>query len=463
VIAGLRKLLPSQQLIFQRSPRPLQELLVNVEAWRRDWFRRYGDYAAEVRRFDASWYLRAHREEQAAHQLEQLRAIVDAARADVPWYREHLPALAIRHLDDLRQLPILEKDDIRANPRAFVRDGTPDRDLWMHSTSGSTGAPLYYYHDRLTTRTNQAVADAILEHYQCRVGDRRARISGVSVVPVSQQEPPFWIYVGHYRQLQCSAYHLSPATYPAYMQALREARVTYGTGYASAWHLLAAYILESGDRPPPMRAIFTDSEGISEAQQAVVEQAFGCPVLQTYGTGEVQQVAQQCERRRYHILTRNAIVEVLDDDGRPVAPGETGQVVVTSLTSATAPFIRYRTGDLATLEDSPCGCGWRSPSLSAIVGRLDDRLRTPDGRWVRIGGHLIRPAVGVKESQVVQVALDHVIVRVVPGPAFDRRSMDAVVAAGRQYLGDAVRVTWEEVATLPRTKAGKLRHIVREI
>jgi phenylacetate-CoA ligase len=461
--ASLRKLLPSPQTIFQYAPAFMRRVLVNMEAKRRDSFRRYGNYAEEVRRFDPAWYRQTSRAAQEQYQLARLREIVAEARAHVGWYRQNLPEGELRTLDDLRRLPIVEKDMIRADRAAFVRDGLKKRDLWLHSTSGSTGAPLYYYHDRPTTRSHQAVADAILADLGCRVGLPRARISGVSVVPVTQTKPPFWIYIDHYQQLQFSAYHLSPATYPLYLKAMRDARIAYGTGYPSAWHLLAAYILESGDTPPALKAIVTDSEGISFEQQALVERAFGCPLYQTYGTGEVQQVAQQCNRRRYHVLTKSAIIEILDDDGNPVRPGETGQVIVTDLISATAPFIRYRTGDLATLEESPCDCGCHSPALSAIVGRLDDRIRTPEGRWVRIGGHIIRPAIGVKESQIVQVALDHVVVRVVPAPNFVPASMEDVLAAGRQYLGNSVRVTWEQVDALPRTKAGKLRHVVREI
>ncbi|MDZ4720131.1 MAG: AMP-binding protein [Roseiflexaceae bacterium] len=460
--SSLLKRLPNQQALYNRSPRALQRLFVNAEAWRRDWFRRYGDYDAELKRFDPSWYT-TDLATQEAYQIEQLQLVIDAARSDVDWYHRNLPPITIHSLAELGNLPILEKDTIRANRQAFVQDGVPTKALWLHSTSGSTGAPLHYYHDRSATRAHQAVADAILNAYGCRVGDRRVRISGVYVAPYEQKTPPFWIYIDHYRQLQCSAYHLAPGTYSAYLQAMRDTRVTYGTGYASAWHLLAAHILESGEKPPQFKAIFTDSEGISLDQQATVERAFGCPVYQTYGTGEVAQVAQQCINKRYHILTRNAIIEIVDDDGHPVRPGETGQVIVTDLISFVTPFIRYRTGDLATLAADSCSCGWQSPALTTIVGRLDDRIRTPEGRWVRVGGHIIRPALGVKESQIVQIAIDHVIVRVVPGPHFEPASMDTVMAAARQYIGDSVRVTWEQVDSLPRTRSGKLRHVVREI
>jgi phenylacetate-CoA ligase len=226
--------------------------------------------------------------------------------------------------------------------------------------------------------------------------------------------------------------------------------------------MLATFILEGGARPPALRAIVTDSEGIAAEQQEAVERAFGCPVYQTYGLGETGQVAMQCARRRYHVLSRSAVVEILDEAGTPVRPGEAGQIVVTDLTATLTPFIRYRTGDLATPAAEPCACGWHSPSWQEIVGRLDDRVLTPDGRWIGRLSHVTKPGVGIRESQIAQTAIDRLVIRVVPDRDFDPRSMAAVVQAAHTYLGAQMQVTWEEVPSLPRTRAGKLRHVVRE-
>lgn len=457
MIEHLRKRLPNQHALYDTSPRLIQRVFVNMEAWRRDWFRRYGDYQAEMARYDPAWY-RSDLQAQEAYQLERLRVVVAAARQHVPYYRRTLPDLPLRSLADLQQLPILEKSAIRHDLMAFVREGA--REMWLQATSGSTGTPMHYYHDRSTVRAHYAVADALLAMHGCKVGERRVRFSGAYVAPYTQTKPPFWIYIDHYRQLQCSAYHLSPATYHDYLSAIREARVTYGTGYATAWHLLASYLLESGEQPPRLKAIFTDSEGMSLEQQATTERAFRCPVFQTYGAGEVHQVGMQCQAKRYHVLTRSCLTEILDDNDRPVRPGETGQVVVTDLTNLATPFIRYRIGDLATLAPDACTCGWQSPCWTEIVGRVDDQLKTPEGRWIGRLSHVTKPGIGIRESQIVQTAIDQVMIRVVPDVHFDRSSMDAVVAAAHRYLGDSMQVSWELVDALPRMPSGKLRHVV---
>ncbi|MGB9738152.1 phenylacetate--CoA ligase family protein [Chloroflexus sp.] len=454
--------LPSQQQIYDTAPRWLQRVLVNAEAVRREWFRRHGAYQQLVREHDPAWYYRS-RAEQESWQLAQLNRLLAEVRRRVPFYRHVLPDRPLTGLDELSTLPMLSREQVRRDPFALVATDLDRRTLWPRKTSGSTGTPLTFYLDREATRNHQAPADAMLAAFGCRFGEPRARFSGAYVVPYTRIQPPFWIWIDLYHQLQCSAYHLAPEFYPHYLRALREHRVVYGTGYPTAWHLLAMYVREHGDQPPRLRAIVTDSEGISLEQQAVVEQAFGCPVVQTYGTGEVGQIAWQCEHRRYHVLSRAAIVEVVDENGQPVAPDETGQIVVTSFASSGTPFIRYQTGDLATLAADDCPCGRHSPSWLAIEGRIDDRIKTPDGRWVGRLSHVTKPGIGIKESQIAQVARDRIIIRVVPAPDFVPASMQAVLAAAQRYLGPTMRVEWELVERLPRTRAGKLRHVVREV
>lgn len=454
--------LPTQQQLFDLAPPPVRRVLVNLEAARREWFRRHGDYRALVARHDPAFYRRPLAE-QEAYQLAELRRLLEGARRDVPHYRASLPPDPLATLADLRSLPTLEKGMLRRDPFAFVSERLPRRQLWARKTSGSTGTPLTFHLDREATRHQQAAADAMLAAYGCPFGERRARFSGAYVAPYARTTPPFWIWIDSYRQLQCSAYHLAPPFFDHYLQAIRAARVAYGTGYPSAWYLLACHVLERGGAPPGLRAIITDSEGVSLDQQAVIEHAFGCPVYQTYGTGEIGQIAWQCRERRYHVLTRIVVIELLDAAGNPVAPGEAGEVVATSLAGANTPFIRYRTGDLAIAATDPCPCGLQSPALLSIEGRLDDYIQTPDGRTVGRLSHVTKPGKGIRESQIAQVARDQVVIRVVPDADFDPASMAAVVAAAHRYLGAGMQVRWERVERLPRTRAGKLRHVVREL
>jgi phenylacetate-CoA ligase len=451
-----------KQTLFENSPPFLQRGLINLEAIRRDRFRRYGDYDSELGFYNPVWYA-TEPVLQMGYQLQRLQDLLHCARTHVPYYRGTLPNITLNSLADLRHIPILEKKSMREAPLSFIDERLSKNEVSLWSTSGSTGTPLRYYHDRTITRAHQAVADSLLAYFGCNPGARRIRFSGVMVAPFEKTSPPYWAYIDWYRQLQCSAFHLSTKTCKDYLDALKHAEVTFGTGYATSWHMLASYINELGETVPPLKAIVTDSEGITPEQQAFVEQAFSCPVYQTYGTGEVGQVVMQCGKKRYHVLTRACIAEVLDDNDQPVLPGHTGRIVITDLTGLHTPFIRYSTGDLATVSEKPCDCGWNTPVWSEIVGRIDDRIRTPDGRWIGRLSHITKQGIGIRESQIVQTAADAIEIRVVAASQFDANSMDIVLDSAHRYVGAAMKVSWRLVDSLPRTRNGKLKHVVREV
>ena len=90
---------------------------------------------------------------------------------------------------------------------------------------------------------------------------------------------------------------------------------------------------------------------------------------------------------------------------------------------------------------------------------ISSKHRKADGRL----SHVTKPGVGIRESQIVQTAIDKVVIRVVPDGDFDPKSMSAVLAAAHRYMGESMRISWEKVDRLPRMRSGKLRHVIWEI
>ncbi len=173
-------------------------------------------------------------------------------------------------------------------------------------------------------------------------------------------------------------------------------------------------------------------------------------------------VAAQCAHRRYHVLELSCVLEVVDDAGRPVAPGQCGRLVVTDLTQTYFPYIRYDTGDVGAIETDSCECGLQTRVLRAIEGRSDDLIVTPQGRRVGRLSHVTKPGKGIRESQIAQTHADRIVIRVVPAADFDPASMVAVVAVAHDLLGRDMRVDWERVDAIPRTSRHKFKHVVRE-
>jgi phenylacetate-CoA ligase len=248
---------------------------------------------------------------------------------------------------------------------------------------------------------------------------------------------------------------------PSCVGALERYRPDLVTGYPSATVLLAMGCREAGSDFSP-RAVFTDSETLLDAQREGIEAAWDCKVIDYYGL-EVGWVAGQCHEGAYHLNPRSNVVEIVDHDGSAVPPGVLGEIVVTDLTNPLMPLIRYRTGDVASWSVNQCECGWNTPTLERIEGRLDDLVVLPDGRKLGRLDHLFKKGRGIKEAQIVQEALDTVVIRIVPEKDYTQEDGEQVIREALLRFGPGVTVTIDLVPAIARTSRGKFRSVVSKV
>jgi phenylacetate-CoA ligase len=107
-----------------------------------------------------------------------------------------------------------------------------------------------------------------------------------------------------------------------------------------------------------------------------IESAWGAKVYSTYGVTELANSLCECQAGSGgHLHEDQLYIEILDDNGQPVAEGEVGEVVATTFGVEAMPLIRYRTGDCAAQFHAPCQCGRVTPRLGPIVGRKHQKLK----------------------------------------------------------------------------------------
>jgi phenylacetate-CoA ligase len=292
------------------------------------------------------------------------------------------------------------------------------------------------------------------------VRSRWAILGGKLVTPVAAKAPPFWVWNSAMRQLYMSAYHLSPALLPHYLEALHRYRIEYLWGYSSALHALAEAALELAT-VVPMKVAIANAEPLLSYQRDAIERAFDCPARETYGMAEAVCAAGECEAGQLHLWPEAGVLEVLDEEGAPVTGGAPGQFICTGLVNEDMPLIRYRVGDRGAVpkEETTCSCGRKLPVLPGLEGRCDDVLVTPDGRRVGRMDPVFKGGMPVREAQIIQVAADHIRVKVVPASGFDLRCESDLRRRVKERLGDLL-VDVEKVPEIPRGPGGKFRAVV---
>ena len=236
-------------------------------------------------------------------------------------------------------------------------------------------------------------------------------------------------------------------------------------GYVGPLVRMAEWILASGHAVHRPQAMLSAAEALHPAQRATLEQAFGCPVFNTYGCREFMLIASECERRDGLHMTADHLRVELDALRTTPAGDPVGEVVVTDLHNYGMPFMRYANGDLATPHDANCPCGRGLPLLRRIDGRKLDTLRTPAGHLLP-GEYIVYAFLGiasVRQYQVVQrepAALD---IRLVPGEGFGDADIAKIRAEIGKAIGAAMEMRFHLVDEIPPSASGKRRVVLCEL
>lgn len=396
---------------------------------------------------------------------DRLAFLLHRAAASVPYYRQHWSERRRRGdrapVDLLANWPILEKETLREQPTAFVAEDRSRSRMFHDHTSGTTGKSLDLWLSRGTVQAWYALFEARCRHWNgVSRRDRWAMIGGQLVVSVQQSEPPFWVWNASLHQLYLSAYHLAPRHAAGYVEALRRYEVRYIVGYPSAVHALAREVLSQNLRAPRLDFVLANAEGVLDQQRREIEEAFGCPVRETYGMAEIVANASECQEGRMHLWPEVGEIEVLDGTSA-AGSGEMGELVCTGLLNADMPLIRYRVGDRGAVAapGSSCNCGRLLPLLSAVDGRIDDILYTPDGRVIGRLDPVFKSRLPIKEAQIIQDKLDVVRIRYIRDESFSEIDAESLVDRVRDRMGQ-VRVVLEEVDFIPREANGKFRAVI---
>jgi phenylacetate-CoA ligase len=451
--------------LYRRLPVSVRSVAATIQGLQLHWWR-YGaaaDRAAEDALGREHW---SH-ERWSAWRQERLAQALDHAATRVPYYRELWAARRRRgdraSWELLENWPILEKQELRRTPRAFVADDWSVRRMQHVRTSGTTGTPLDLWRSRAAVQTLYGIGISRTRGWHgVTLRDRRAMLGGQVVTPFEQQRPPFWVWNAAMGQLYMSIHHLAPDLVPHYLDALARYRVRYIAGYSSSIHTLAEEAIRLGRDDLRMVVVLANSEPLLPHQREMIGRAFHCPVRETYGMAENVASATECEAGGLHQWPEVGVTEVVDGHC-PVPPDTTGDFVCTGLLNPGMPLIRYRVGDCGRVpaEDTACSCGRTLPLMTSIDGRIDDILWSRDGRRV----YRLEPVlygVPLHEAQIVQEHVDRVRVRVVPATGFAPESERIVAERIRERMGD-IGIVFEHVRQIPRTKAGKFRLVQCEL
>lgn len=379
-------------------------------------------------------------------QAQRLRRTVEQAKKS-PFYAKALARVApgdITSPDDLRHLPFTVKQDLRDHfPFGFlaVPRGQVVR---LHASSGTTGTPTAILHSKADLRS------------WANLVARGLYMAGVRPGDVFQNLTGYGLFSGglgmHYgaERLGALVIPVGAGNSRRQISLMRQMGTTVMHIIPSYAHRLAAAFAEQGLDPredASLKIAIIGAEPHSEQTRRRIEELFGVKAYNNYGLSELNGpgVAFECaEQNGLHLWEDAFLLEVLDPlTLEPVAPGQVGELVLTTLERRAMPLIRYRTRDLAALLPGDCPCGRPHRRLSRIVGRSDDMF--------------IIKGVNVYPMQVEAVLMGHKPVGGNYLIVLENRQGGDAMTVRAELSPEAAGLSAEERAGLARSLAKSLR------
>ncbi len=320
------------------------------------------------------------REKLEALQSERLVSLVERVHDRVPYYKEQMKAAGVKPSDiksvkDLHKLPFTTKEDLRKNYPFGLFTVPLDQVVRVHASSGTTGKPTvvgYTKNDIDTWATLMA---------------RSLAAGGAGPGDMIHNSYGYGLFTGglgaHYgaEKLGATVIPMSGGQSKRQLMVMQDFGSTVLLCTPSYALNLAEIMEESGIDPKSLKlkvGIF-GAEPWSEPMRTEIERRMDLDALNIYGLSEVMGpgVSMECleGKRGLHVFEDHFIAEIIDPaTGEPLPPGETGELVFTTITKEAFPIIRYRTKDITRLMTEPCACGRTFYRMDRVSGRTDDML-----------------------------------------------------------------------------------------
>ena len=343
-----------------------------------------------------------------AEPRRRLDLLVRYARENSPFYRAHLANVAegapLAGLPPVTRQRLMSRFDDWSTDRRVTRHAAEvfladrrrigarflDR-YWIWKSSGTNGYPGVYVQDAQSMAVYDALVAAQLGEapWPATAGIRALAAGARAALMVADGD--------HFASI--ASWERMRRTHPAIdrrsfsvleplarlVSKLNEFQPGMLAGYPSALGLLAEERIRGRLAIAPL-LIWSGGEHLAPSQRAVIENAFGAPVMNEYGASECLSIAHECREGWMHLHEEWVVLEGVDRAGNPTPPGELSHdTLLTNLANWVQPVIRYQLGDRIVRASGACRCGSRLPAFR-LEGRTEEPLamRTARGKAVHL-------------------------------------------------------------------------------
>src|SRR5690554_2353939 len=442
-----------KEKLYKLSPIFIQELLIslfNIKAYKE---RYSGKYKELLKGFKQNEDLTF--DELKNIQKKRFNTFLKKAIQNSKYYRGY----PLVELEQVSQLPIINKEDLRININDFFT--VSKKDGIVSKTGGTTGKSLEILFTKEGNNEKFAYLDYFRGKFGYELGKKTAWFSGKDLLTDKDiNNNIFWKTDRKFNVRYYSTFHIKDDYLEYYVKDLLDYKPEYLSGFPSTMLEIAKHGLVKGYQIPKgtVKAIFPTAESITPAMRKIIEHFFNAKMYNQYSSSEGAPFIIECKNGNLHMDLQTGVFEILDDFHNPT---DSGRLVITSFFTQGTPLIRYDIGDCISIEkNKSCDCGNNNPLVKEILGRVDDYIYSPENGKVNLGNisNTLKDTKGIIKFQVIQDSLDSLVIKlVIDNNLYDKKVESKFIQNWIDRVGNNMKIKLQFVDNIPVEKSGKYR------
>ena len=365
-------------------------------------------------------------------------------------------------------IPVITKNKFQSKLSNNISKGFNESDLYIANTTGSSGHPFIFAKDKYAHSISWA---GVKFHYKNNGIDylsEQARFLGIPIDLKSSMREKFKDYVMNRKRFD--VYSLGDDNFFDILNNFRKKKFFYIYGYANTILSFARFLLKENiilkKICPTLSACISTSEMLFFSDRDLISKAFGVKVINEYGSSETSLIGIENINKNL-IVSDNLLVEVLDDNNRPLYDSSTGRIVITDLYNLAMPFIRYEIGDIGNLSFSMKEDRYK---IEKLQGRESDMIYLPSGKispgltFYYISKSLLENSrLSIEQFLIRQTKLDEFYFEIKSDRKLDQNQMLMVKKEVTKYLEPNLKVIFSYPEKIENISNGKIKHFFSEL
>lgn len=363
-------------------------------------------------------------------------------------------------------LPIMTKKNFQKPLIERLSKGFSLKNVYINKTSGSSGDPFVFAKDKFSHALTWAnIINRFGWHGIDFNSSYQARFYGMPLDFFAKTKLRFKDFVSN--RYRFVIFDLSDKGMAKIIDHFKKKKFDYINGYTSNIVLMAKYLEKNNQILtsicPTLKVCIVTSEMLFEEDKILLEKQLGVPVVNEYGASELGIIAIENPEGEWQVNAESLFIEILDEKNQPLALGNQGKIVVTSLYNKAHPFIRYEIGDIGILDPKSTP---KNPILEKLIGRTNDVAVLPSGKkspgmtFYSITKKLFGDEGNVKEFVIKQTKIDTFIIEYTSDKPLSDFEIEKTKKVFSTYLEPNLHYIFIRKEKLERSKSGKLKQFV---